>query len=199
MPSHRASEYAGPLLGEPVPLELLNTLHLVRHQPRDGLSTPAHLADWLRAIAHRLDTPLTEHELKSIDYDDLAAAHELRDCVGRLVNALRQGTRPDPREVEGLNRHVRSAHRWRELRWAGDPQAVHARNSQACAAVLSEIAQSTVDLLAVPDRVELRVCEAPGCILYFARSSPRRTWCSDSCGNRVRAARHYARSQQQAH
>jgi predicted RNA-binding Zn ribbon-like protein len=37
----------------------------------------------------------------------------------------------------------------------------------------------------------LRACHAPGCVLYFARTHPRREWCSVACGNRVRAARHY--------
>jgi predicted RNA-binding Zn ribbon-like protein len=40
---------------------------------------------------------------------------------------------------------------------------------------------------------ELRACLAPGCVLYFVKDHPRRAWCSTACGNRVRAARHYAR------
>lgn len=40
---------------------------------------------------------------------------------------------------------------------------------------------------------ELRACLAPGCVLYFVKDHPRRAWCSTACGNRERAARHYAR------
>lgn len=40
---------------------------------------------------------------------------------------------------------------------------------------------------------ELRACLAPGCVLYFVKDHPRRAWCSSACGNRERAARHYAR------
>jgi predicted RNA-binding Zn ribbon-like protein len=36
-------------------------------------------------------------------------------------------------------------------------------------------------------------CHAPGCVLYFLKTHPRREWCSVTCGNRVRAARHYER------
>ena len=45
-----------------------------------------------------------------------------------------------------------------------------------------------------PDRLLIRSCPAPGCVLYFLREHPRREWCSTTCGNRVRAARHYDRS-----
>jgi predicted RNA-binding Zn ribbon-like protein len=41
------------------------------------------------------------------------------------------------------------------------------------------------------DTPVLQACLAPGCILYFARTHPRREWCSVECGNRARAARHY--------
>ncbi|MFD2356647.1 CGNR zinc finger domain-containing protein [Nonomuraea ferruginea] len=30
-------------------------------------------------------------------------------------------------------------------------------------------------------------------MLYFLRDTPRREWCSAGCGNRARAARHYAK------
>jgi predicted RNA-binding Zn ribbon-like protein len=55
---------------------------------------------------------------------------------------------------------------------------------------LAGIAQQAVALLA--DRGDqLRACHAPGCVLYFVKSHPRREWCSVACGNRARAARHY--------
>jgi len=41
------------------------------------------------------------------------------------------------------------------------------------------------------DAATLHACYAPGCVLYFVRSHPRREWCSNACGNRARAARHY--------
>jgi predicted RNA-binding Zn ribbon-like protein len=51
-----------------------------------------------------------------------------------------------------------------------------------------------VDILTGPAATRLRACYAPGCVLYFVKAHPRREWCSDACGNRVRAARHYQRS-----
>jgi len=59
-------------------------------------------------------------------------------------------------------------------------------------AVLAELAMEGAALVADPDR-PLRACRAPGCVLYFVKDHPRREWCGVTCGNRVRAARHYAR------
>jgi predicted RNA-binding Zn ribbon-like protein len=50
-----------------------------------------------------------------------------------------------------------------------------------------------VALLGGEDAARLRACYAPGCVLYFIKTHPRREWCSVACGNRVRAARHYQR------
>jgi len=58
---------------------------------------------------------------------------------------------------------------------------------------LSSIAHQSIDLLVGEDRVNLRACYAPGCVLYFVKDHPRREWCSHACGNRARAARHYRR------
>ena len=58
---------------------------------------------------------------------------------------------------------------------------------------LATVAGEAVHLLTGPDAARLRACQAPGCVLYFVKTHPRRQWCSDACGNRTRAARHYQR------
>ena len=59
---------------------------------------------------------------------------------------------------------------------------------------LAQVADQSVGLLAGQDAARLRACYAPGCVLYFVKTHPRREWCSVACGNRVRAARHYQRA-----
>jgi predicted RNA-binding Zn ribbon-like protein len=59
---------------------------------------------------------------------------------------------------------------------------------------LARVAEQAVALLGGQDAARLRACYAPGCVLYFVKSHPRREWCSIACGNRVRAARHYQRA-----
>jgi predicted RNA-binding Zn ribbon-like protein len=40
----------------------------------------------------------------------------------------------------------------------------------------------------------LVACGAPDCIRFLVRNHGKRQWCSTRCGDRVRAARHYART-----
>ncbi|MUM31823.1 hypothetical protein FZI93_08310 [Mycobacterium sp. CBMA361] len=62
---------------------------------------------------------------------------------------------------------------------------------------LARLGHQGIELLAGPEAVNLRACHAPHCVLYFVKSHPRREWCSEACGNRVRAARHYERVRNQ--
>jgi predicted RNA-binding Zn ribbon-like protein len=57
--------------------------------------------------------------------------------------------------------------------------------------LLSAIARSAIRLLGSADAERLRRC--PRCATFFLASRPDRLWCSASCGNRVRVARHHAR------
>jgi predicted RNA-binding Zn ribbon-like protein len=66
-------------------------------------------------------------------------------------------------------------------------------NVSPVAAGLARVAVDAVALFGGEDAAKLRACPAPGCVLYFVKTHPRREWCSAGCGNRVRAARHYQR------
>jgi predicted RNA-binding Zn ribbon-like protein len=57
--------------------------------------------------------------------------------------------------------------------------------------LLSAIARSAIRLLGSADAERLRRC--PRCATFFLASRPDRVWCSASCGNRERVARHHAR------
>ena len=192
----RTRSYPGPVRGEPVAVELLNTVYLAQHEEHDGLASPAALASWLQAVAPGLSMPLSGRELDAIDQTDLDQARDLRGCIRRLADARRHGLRGRRADVAQLNRYARSASRWPELRWVHAPDVVTVASAKPSVVALSDIARDAVRLLAAQDPDSLRSCAAPGCVLYFVRRHPRRTWCSDSCGNRVRAARHYARTRQ---
>lgn len=118
--------------------------------------------------------------------------------------------------VGALNRACARAPSWSELHWPGDddpaatehetgaadeagpagetgPRRVVRTAHDPALAAVAAIAEEAVALFAGPDRLLLRACRAPGCVLYFVRNHPRREWCSDGCGNRARVARHYQR------
>lgn len=182
-----------PVLGEPLPLELGNATYATRGILRDGLTTPVHLGAWLRDVRSRLSTRLTDAQLLTCTTEDLAMARDLRDCIRALADAAVRGTRPLASTVAALNAHVRAAPRWRELSWHAEPAVIEKSKVPGVKQALGEIAAQAVDLFSGPDREQIRACPAPGCVLYFLRQHARREWCSATCGNRVRAARHYDR------
>ncbi|MEV0588111.1 ABATE domain-containing protein [Nonomuraea sp. NPDC050310] len=164
----------------------------VRASTGDALAGPDGLAAWLREVRPRLRTPVTEADLDAITERDAAAARRVRDAV----RALMAGAAEPDGHVAELNAACRAAPRWHELVW-GEPPALATRTAQpAVPSALAEVAEQAILLLSGPDRELVRPCGAPGCVQFFLKEHPRREWCSAGCGNRVRVARHYARSRE---
>ena len=121
-------------------------------------------------------------------------------CASRCASALHElieGRFPARDALEAINAFSRRAPVARVARWLrGAPPALELDVAGASRAdvVLSALAAGAVDLITGPDAGEIRACGAPGCVLLFLRRHPRREWCCDSCGNRARQARHYART-----
>ncbi|MFK4038479.1 CGNR zinc finger domain-containing protein [Nonomuraea wenchangensis] len=190
--AHLASGGA-PLLGEPPPIELANTSYAARGRPKDGLQSTEHLAAWLRDMRSRLAVPLTDADLGEVSDGDLHTAREVRDAVRALAVATVAGHDPDPAAVAALNGHARRTPRWHELRTTPEPHLTVCTAGRPVAAAIAALAEEAVVLFAGPLRHELRACHGPGCVLHFVRDTTRREWCSAGCGNRARAARHYAK------
>lgn len=179
---------------EPLPVRLMSTIHADPDGVHDELRTPADVDEWLDAAGvDRAGAHATTAEL--------ARARALRDAVRRLAAHVTQDSRQaaasattDPRaalddvnaaaaELPAPLLALRDGHL--EVGAPGGPSPVTTG--------LARVAVEAVGLLGGPDAARLRACYAPGCVLYFIRTHPRREWCSVACGNRVRAARHYQR------
>jgi predicted RNA-binding Zn ribbon-like protein len=195
-----------PLLGEPLPVELMNTIWADRDGVHDALCGRDDTRAWLHAVSARTDliTPGDLDALAASDLDRLGhRLIDLRDALRRLAAEVTEDPRPaaasDIRELEAavtvLNRAAGDAPHWSALSWTpGRPPSRHARTSgQAAFAAVSAIAEEAIALFSQDARQRLRACLAPGCVLYFLKNHPRREWCSAGCGNRARAARHYQR------
>lgn len=76
-----------------------------------------------------------------------------------------------------------------------EPRLVVCAAGRPVAAVLSALAEDAIILFGGPSRHKVYACQGPGCMLHFVRET-RREWCSGGCGNRARAARHYAKARQ---
>ncbi|MFD9704636.1 CGNR zinc finger domain-containing protein [Lentzea sp. NPDC059081] len=171
---------------EPRPVLLMNTVWASRSRLHDDLTTVSGLRDFLGVPAGE---------------DDLVAFRALRQALRDLAGVLTEDTRPIAqdrdlgRAVAEVNRAARSSPRWPQLAVRDGELLRHNESEGSPAdAERASIAAEAVDLFTGEDRVLLRACHAPGCVLYFVKDHPRREWCSPSCGNRVRAARHYRRN-----
>ncbi len=110
--------------------------------------------------------------------DPALGLHELRETVRSLFAAATTGAEPSADAIAELNRLARPPH----LRWGGNGPALTPGDAAA------EVARTAIELLAGG---RLRQCGNPRCILYLLAAG-RRQFCSDSCANRTRVARHAA-------
>jgi predicted RNA-binding Zn ribbon-like protein len=179
---------------EPVPVRLMNTIWADRHGVHDALTTTENLRAWLTAV--------TAEEQPALDSGDLSRFRTLRDALRRLAALVTDDTRPAAasattdvdKATDDVNRAARQALTWPHLDYE-DGELVASESGKATPGlrVLSSIAKESIELLTGDDRPRLRACNAPGCVLYFVKHHSRREWCSNACGNRARAARHYQR------
>jgi len=188
---------------EPPPVRLLSTIWADTDGLHDDLTTTADVDQWLDAIgADRAGAHATEREL--------ATARALRDAVRLLTAHVTADHRSAPvgtattdvgqavdRAVDRVNAIAAelpaSGLALRDGRLELGPPT----GPSPVTTGLARVAEQAVALLGGGDATRLRACYAPGCVLYFVKTHPRREWCSVACGNRVRAARHYQRSRNQ--
>jgi predicted RNA-binding Zn ribbon-like protein len=191
------------LLGEPLPVELMNTVGIDRDGVRDALESDADVTAWLRAVKDRIGTEAGV-VLSGLDEDAVrpvaGRVRTLRDALRRLAAEAAEDPRPPatapeltrPDAVATLNA---LAGAWPELVWPADGRPARAfRAAGTCVDLaIRLITYQGIELFAGPGRDRLRACLAPNCLLFFFKERARREWCSPGCGNRARVARHYQR------
>ncbi len=182
--------YQGPLRGEPLAVELHNTLYAAGGRAHDGLDDERSARAWLNALGDRLPgagagSPPTGEELAS-----------LREAVREALRAAANGSTPPDRALKAINASSARAPRSPRARASGAARPVFAWNyarASRADVVIAAIAESAIELLTDCDAPQLRLCGAPGCVLLYAKQHPSQQWCSAACGNRARQARHYER------
>jgi predicted RNA-binding Zn ribbon-like protein len=187
------------LPGEPTPVRLMNTIWAVTAGVHDDLTTSAALHDWLVAVDHRYAADAIGEPRP----DELAEARLLRDSLRRLAAFCTDDSRPAAQSpvdsvddaLAAVNRAVTHLPHGQVVIRDGRLHRDRTAPTSPTRVAMAELAQDSIDLLTGPGATKLRACQAPGCVLYFVRSHPRREWCSETCGNRARAARHYRRIQ----
>lgn len=168
----------------------------------DDLDTVPGTAGWLESVGALLP------EVVGVEVDE-----DLREQVVTLRGAVRallaRAVRPGPPSPADAHRLLPAqealvllnAAAAREpvvprLRWQeGDVPVVEllAGCGSADTPVVAGLARAAITFLEGSERERLRACMAPRCVRYFVQGHGRQQWCTTSCGNRARAARHYQR------
>jgi predicted RNA-binding Zn ribbon-like protein len=173
-------------------LDFANTaIALPGGQYVDLLGAPTAVNHWL-----------TTHNLapENADVQELCATQlrALREHVRSLFAARIARAPALPAAVDAVNNALTSVPTAALLRWddaTGPYRATPCPTNQILEHALATISASAADLLTSPEAEALTACDATPCNRYLLRHG-RRHWCSTRCGDRVRAARAYARRTQ---
>jgi predicted RNA-binding Zn ribbon-like protein len=158
-------------------------------QSYDLLAAPESAMRWL--AAHDLTTPDVQL------YEVCAQRMRTLRAHIRALFAARVDTSTPPEEsLRAVNEALTAVPTAPLLAWDGTQglRRIHAHpTDQAVNHALATLAADAADLLTGPDADILAACGSAPCDRFLLRTHGRRHWCSTRCGDRVRAARAYAR------
>ncbi|MFD3507033.1 CGNR zinc finger domain-containing protein [Nocardia sp. NPDC058666] len=164
-----------PHTGEPPALDLLNT-RWAGAEPGDLLADLDGLRTWLELLGLADRVPVDEHTL--------TALHTARDAVHDAVTRT---------EHAALNRVLATGRIRRELTDEGPRDIPEVDDPAWLPGWLA--ADNLLHLIGeAPHRI--RQCAHPDCVLFFydtSKNGTRRWHSMATCGNRTKAARHYAK------
>ncbi|MFE2155493.1 CGNR zinc finger domain-containing protein [Streptomyces lavendulae] len=185
----RLASPQGPAPGEQqyASLALVNTAFALPGGPYEGLPDATAAHGWLHGRGLIADRA-------RVDEDGARRVRALRDTLRAIFSAHGEGEPPAEEALGQLNRALAAAPGVRELTWTADGPELTLRHREGGAVdvALARLAEESAELLTGREGAKLSVCGARGCTRLFIRAHASRRWCSDRCGNRVRAARHYA-------
>ncbi|WP_067813033.1 CGNR zinc finger domain-containing protein [Nocardia inohanensis] len=164
-----------PHLGEPLALDLLNTRWISAEGPQDLLTGTEGLATWL--ADNNLELPADDRTLRAV----ITA----REAILRAIRG---------ESIDELNAVLDHGRIRRTLTPAGPADTPDVQRPEWLPGWLA--AGDLLKLLAdAPDRI--KQCAHPNCVLWFhdtSKNGARRWHSMATCGNRAKAARHYARN-----
>jgi predicted RNA-binding Zn ribbon-like protein len=171
-----------------IALALVNTELEPRGRPLDLIADRPALGRWLRTRGLPAGAAAES---------DLAAVRALRSAIRAAFAARAAGTTAPRAAVAEINRAAALAPGWPRLVWGQTgPRVEDARTpgTPPFDVALARLAADAIDTLRGATGDRLRACEAHGCTRLFIQDHGRRRWCSRTCGDRVRFARHYRRT-----
>jgi predicted RNA-binding Zn ribbon-like protein len=181
--------------GEPLAVELADTLVIVSEPPTDLLSDENACRRFWELQAARLP--------EGWSVPSLTATRRLRDAIRQLLDSALHSERRGAVNRAALQT-VNSMSSWAqtipEVRLVGkELRGVETWRARTPADLaIAAVARSAIAILTEPGELQrLRRCANPNCSMLFINGDSRRRWCTPNiCGNRARVARHYQRHRQ---
>lgn len=175
-----------------VSIALVNTVAtLPADQHEDALHSPEESTRWL------IDHDLVPDDTQLLPYCQNQLTG-LRLHLRALFAAQVHGTPPSEATLDSINRSLQNISSAPQLQFDEHTgfyrQRVHPV-TQLVEHAMALISNDAAELLTGDSGELLAQCEAEPCDRFYVRTHARRRWCSTRCGDRVRAARAYARKQ----
>lgn len=194
---------AANFVGGELCLDFANTVdNWLDPRATDKFASPA---DWLAWCANaRLISDAEARSLHGSVQQSAAAAarhlervRSLRDALYRVLTSSIEARAPARADLATLDAAIGDAHAHRRIVFAGGRFAQRWNDEDSFERLLWPIAASAESLLLDPQMLDrLHRCPGPNCGWVFLDTSKNRSrrWCSmRTCGNLVKAHRHYAR------
>ncbi|MFD8477897.1 CGNR zinc finger domain-containing protein [Kitasatospora sp. NPDC059673] len=170
-------------------LDFANSLLSLPTGPFDLLGSPEAATAWL-----------IDHELAPaggrIYQPCTARLHELRESVRELLAARTTGQPAPTDALKAVNAALTATPSTPLLHWdaeRGLHRALPHPADRIADHAMAQLAADAAELLTGPDADRLAACGGTPCTRFYVRTHASRHWCSTRCGDRVRAARAYAR------
>lgn len=170
--------------------------------PSESLNGIGDLLDWLAGVA-ALPAEIIAGARECIRGDSkraqalLGDAIALREAIYGIFSAVAAGEGPLDRELASLNDALAAAPRRRRLAWRDGGYGWQIETVDVTAAnLLAPVLWSASELLLNAAHRRIRRCANDRCLWLFVDTSKSgtRRWCDmGACGNRAKAARHYAK------
>ena len=191
-------------VGGSICLEFTNTLDdFNRPDQDDELQTFADLIAWAQGATLISDREAAEYALLAEDNPAAAdaalrKAKDLRNALCSIFSSISAARSPSSTELEQVNAIIAEVRSHMVL---NEQEARFSWRWVSLGDTLEElvwpVAISTAELLASSDVSRISECGSDGCTWLFIDSSKNhsRRWCEmETCGNRAKARRHYARA-----
>ncbi|BBZ77548.1 hypothetical protein MANY_28850 [Mycolicibacterium anyangense] len=187
---HDAQAAGFVVAGEPLAVDLADTLITVHSPPTDLLADEQTCRLWWELQADRLPP--------GAPAPPLDATIAVRAAIRGILDARLAGVPPGDAAVDQVNQILARVPSTRQLVHAASGWSIvtsrHASAERPYDLALAAVADSLADLLVSPAADRLRQCQNPVCSMLFVATDARRKFCTQNiCANRTRVARHYRR------